>query len=49
MQSIKSVSLTGFHEAYSSSTLVLLKPIERLAHIKFKKFIIVVQLHLQIF
>ena len=34
MQSIKSVSLTGFNEAYSSSKLVLLKPIERLANIR---------------
>ena len=37
MQSIKSVSLTGFNEAYSSSTLVLLKQIERLASIKVRK------------
>ena len=47
MQNTKSVALTGFNEAYSSSTLVLLKPIERLAKIKIRKFIVVVQLHLQ--
>ena len=40
MQSIKSVSLTGFNEAYSSSTLVLLKPIERLANIKVRKLLL---------
>ena len=32
MHSIKSVSLTGFDKAHSSSTLVLLKTIEGLAN-----------------
>ena len=42
MQSIKSVSFTGFNEAYSSSTLVLLKPIERdLLTLNSKNFIII--------
>ena len=40
MQRIKSVSLNGFNEAYSSSTLVLLKPIERLANIKIRKILL---------
>ena len=39
VQSIKSVSLTGFNEAYSSSKLVLLKPIERLANFKVRKLL----------
>ena len=40
MHSIKSVSLTGINEAYNSSTLVLLKLIERLANVYVRKIII---------
>ena len=46
VQSIKSVSLTGFNEAYSSSTLVLLKPIERLANFEFWKILLLSTLQL---
>ena len=49
MQSIKSVSLSGFNEGYSRSTLVLLKLLEILANFKVRKFTIVVQLQLQYF
>ena len=46
MQSIKSVSLTGFNEADSSSTLVLLKPIERLANFEVRKLFLLSYLQL---
>ena len=49
MQSTYSVALTGFDEAESSSKLVLLKPIKRLAKIETTKLAIVVQLKLQYF
>ena len=49
MQSIKSVSLTGFNEVYSTLILVLLRPIERLAYTEFRNFIFVVQLQIQYF
>ena len=38
--SIRSVSLTSFNEARSSSTLVLLKPIERLSNFQVGKTLI---------
>ena len=41
MQSIKSVSLTGFNEAYFTSILVLLKPIERLANFEIRKLFLI--------
>ena len=46
MQSIKSVSLTGFNEADSSSTLVLLKPIERLANFEVRKLLLLSDLQI---
>ena len=46
MQSIKSISLTGFNEADSSSTLVLLKPIERLANFEARKLLLLSYLQL---
>ena len=46
MQSIKSVSLTGLNEAYSNSTLVLLKPIERLANFEVRKLLLLSDLQL---
>ena len=40
MQSIKSVSLTGFYEAYFTSIMVLLKPIERLANFEIRNLLL---------
>ena len=39
MQSIKSVSLTGFNKAHSSSFLVLVKTIERFANFEVRKML----------
>ena len=46
MRIIKSVSCTFFNEAYSSSTLVLLKPIESFANFEIRKLLLLSDLQL---
>ena len=46
MQSTFSVALNSLNEAYFSSTLVLLNPIDGLAKVEDRKLLLLLQLHI---